>query len=238
MNQAAYRNHQHYIAEGWSREPKETFKALEAILRRKGRLSNLNVLDVGCATGELLGFLASRMERSHFTGVDVTEDLLGEGRRLAPFAEFRNASALDLPADFTGQFDLVCAIGCMSIFDEREVERFWDNLLRVGKRDGLVVALSPLNEHGVDVVIRHRKRLDDQLGNWETGWNVFSTATVQELIAARGATLELEPFELPFDIARKADPVRTWTISTDSQARQLTNGLKLLIDHYFMIVEP
>ena len=238
MSQAAYRNHEHYIAEGWSREPKETFKALASILARKRKLSDLDVLDVGCATGELLGFLAARMERSRFTGVDVSEDLLVEGRKLAPFAEFRNASALDLPADFAGKFDLVCAMGCMSIFDEREVERFWDNLLRVTKPGGLVIVLSPLNEHGVDVVIRHRKRLDSQLRDWETGWNVFSTATIQELMTARGARLELERFELPFDIAPKTDPVRTWTMTIGDRPRQLTNGLKLLIDHYFMIVQP
>jgi SAM-dependent methyltransferase len=238
MSQPAYRNHEHYIAEGWSREPKETFKALASILARRGRLTDVDVLDVGCATGELLGFLAGRMERCRFTGVDVSEDLLVAGRKLAPFAEFRLASALALPADFTGKFDVVCAMGCMSIFDEREVEAFWDNLLRAAKPGGLVIVLSPLNEHGVDAVIRHRKRMDGRLRDWETGWNVFSTATVQELLAARNAKLELERFDLPFDLAPKPDPVRTWTIATDGRPRQLTNGLKLLIDHYFMIVQP
>lgn len=237
MAPAAYRNHQHYISEGWSGEPKETFKSLASIIGRKRGLSDLKILDVGCATGELIGFLASRTSECHFTGIDVSDDLLNEARRLAPFAEFVHASALDLPASFAATFDIVCAIGCMSIFDENEIGAFWDGLLRSAKPGGLIIVLSPLNEHGVDALVRHRKRVDGRLGEWEAGWNIYSTATVQELIAARGTTLELERFEIPFDLPQKPDPIRTWTMATQTRPRQLTNGIKLLVDHYFMVVE-
>ena len=237
MTSAVYRNHQHYISDGWSAAPKETFKALLSILERKRALSALNILDVGCATGELIGYLAAHTSGSRFSGVDVAEELLREARRLAPFADFRTASALDLPADFAAKFDIVCAMGCMSIFDETEIGGFWDNLLRVVRPGGLIVVLSPLNEHGIDAVIRHRKRVADRPGEWETGWNIFSIATVQELVSARGGRLELEPFQIPFDLPTRPDPIRTWTMSTQAKPRQLTNGLKLLIDHYFMIVE-
>lgn len=231
---AKYRNHGHYIKEGWSREPKESFKAAWNIISSSVDKDVAKVLDVGCATGEFIGFLSKCIPDARFVGVDVTEDLLDEGRRLLPQAEFVNASALALPSELK-DFDIVCAIGCMSIFDETQIEAFWDNLLGAVRPGGLVLVLSPLNEFGVDAMIRHRKRPDGVAGDWESGWNIFSQETIREILQARGVELVLERFELPIDLPPSADPIRTWTMATANRERQLTNGLKLLVDHYFMV---
>lgn len=236
MTNAEYRNHAHYIAEGWSAEPKESFKELLGIVRTEAPKAS-TVLDVGCATGELLGFLSSQLPSAKCSGVDVTDDLLIAARRNLPAAEFVNASALDLPQRFTGTFDLTCAIGCMSIFDETQIETFWSNLFRVTGPGGLIVVLSPLNEFGIDAMIRHRKRPNGKAADWETGWNVFSRETIGEIVEANGSSLQLRRFQLPIDLKPKGDPIRTWTIKTENRDRQLTNGLKLLVDHYFMIAK-
>lgn len=234
--EAAYRNHGHYLAEGWSRQPKEMFKALAAILAREGGIGGASVLDVGCATGELIAFLRGAAGAGACVGVDVSADLLVEARRLVPEAEFLAASALDLPALFKGRFGLVTAIGCMSIFDETEIGRFWDNMLAAAAPGGLVVALSPLNEFGVDAMIRHRKRIDGVPGRWETGWNIFARETIAELLAERGRAVAFERFQIGIDLPPRPDPIRTWTVPRPDGSRQLTNGLKLLVDHHFMIV--
>jgi SAM-dependent methyltransferase len=238
MSDGIYRNQQHYIVEGWSAQPKESFKALKAIISERKGLQGLRILDVGCATGELLGYLSSQIADSRFVGVDVAPELIETAARLLRRGEFRLASALDLPADFAGAFDVVCAMGCMSIFDETMIDGFWENLLKAARPGGLVVVLSPLNEFGVDAMIRHRKRRDGAAGPWETGWNIFSQDTIKEIVARHGAALELRRFEIPFELAPREDPVRTWTVRTEHRERQLTNGLKLLIDHYFMIARP
>lgn len=235
MTDVAYRNHRHYISEGWSAEPKEMFKRLVEILGEEWLSASRDVLDIGCATGELLGFLRRMVPGGRFVGVDVSEDLLGAGRRLLPEAEFVKASALDLPSPLAGAFDLVTAFGCMSIFDETELERFWDQSLTAARSGGRVVVLSPLNEFGCDMVIRHRKRLGEKVGLWERGWNIFAVETIADILAARGVELSLQRFNITIDLAPRSDPVRTWTIATKDRQRQLTNGLKLLIDHYFII---
>lgn len=234
MTEPAYRNHKHYISEGWSREPKETFKALISLLKREGVERLPSILDVGCATGELLGYLTSVWSEGRRVGVDVTEDLLQEGRRLLPRVEFMKASALALPQTLHAQFDLVTSIGCMSIFDEVEIERYWDNLLSATRPGGLFIVLSPLNEFGVDAIIHHRKRGETGPGAWEKGWNIFSQKTIDEILKGRGIQARFERFEIPFDLRPRADPIRTWTMRTEQRERQLTNGLKLLIDHYFI----
>lgn len=234
---AIYANHGHYVAEGWSAEPKETFKALDALIaKRKGR-TGLKILDVGCATGELIGYLSTQFENGQFVGVDVAKELIETGRTLLPQATFALASALELPVSFDKAFDVVTAIGCMSIFDESEIDCFWDNLFRVCKPGGLIVVLSPLNEYGVDTMIRHRKRLDTSPGQWEAGWNIFSQETIREMVESRDGELQFDHFHIPFDLPQREDPVRTWTLKTEHRDRQLTNGLKLLIDHYFTIVQ-
>lgn len=236
MTDAVYRNYGHYISEGWSREPKETFKWLADIIEAEFSIGRSAVLDVGCATGELLGFLSSRKLFERYVGVDVTTDLLDPARAALPQAEFVQASALDLPAEFDGRFDLVAAMGCMSIFDESQIDRFWANLFRVVKTPGLIVVLAPLNEFDVDVMIRHRKYDADGPRAWETGWNIHSERGIRAIVERHGAVLETRRFQIPFDLPRREDLARTWTMRTEHRERQTTNGLKLLIDHYFMIV--
>lgn len=232
-----YRNFGHYIAEGWKAEPKESFKALADYLRPHVPEQKGELLDVGCATGELLGFLASRFPGLSVTGVDIFDELLQSARRLLPEGEFTNASALDLPVTFREHFDVVTAIGVMSIFDEEQLARFWESLLSVTKPGGFVAVLSPLNEYGVDVLVRHRKRKDGQVLPWETGWNVFSHETIAETLRAQGQEISFERFVFTPVLHPKEDPVRTWTLPTANNPHQLTNGLKLLVDHYFMLVK-
>lgn len=234
---AAYQNHQHYLREGWSSQPKESFRRLGEMLAGEAPRPLERLLDVGCATGELIGYLQQRFEGLACTGVDVFAELLEEARRRLPQHAFVRGSVLELPGALRGQFDVVTAMGCMSIFDEAELGAFWDNLLGAARPGGLVVVLAPLNEYGCDTLVRHRKRVEGRRGAWETGWNVYSFETVSELLAARGLEVEFRRFAPRLLLPRRADPVRTWTLPTADNAHQLTNGLKLLVDHYFMLVK-
>lgn len=237
MSEASYRNFGHYIRDGWAKEPKQTFKALAAHIAEGGAgQPSGRLLDVGCATGELIGYLAGQFPTLRYTGVDVFEELLQGGRGNLPGVEFVRASALDLPAALHGTFDFVTAMGVASVFDETQIEAFWRNLLSAAKPRGMVIVLSPLNEFGVDTMVRHRKRAAGRPLQWETGWNVFAIETIREIVQSLGGTLRTERFRYDGRLAPREDPVRTWTLPTEKDAQQLTNGLKLLVDHYFMIV--
>jgi SAM-dependent methyltransferase len=235
MTDARYRNFDHYIREGWSAAPKQTFLALAEQLQRECGEPAGELLDIGCATGELMGFIGARFPKLRCTGVDVFDALLEQGRRNLPEATFVNASALALPDAFARRFDIVTAIGVASVFDETEIESFWRNLVAVTKPGGTIAVLSPLNEFGVDTMIRHRKRRDGEALPWETGWNVFAIETIAGIAERLGVTLRLERFRFRGRLEAKPDPVRTWTLATEADPEQLTNGMKLLVDHYFMI---
>ena len=233
-----YRNYDHYIREGWLSQPKESAKRLAELMLNHHPRPAGKALDIGCATGELMAYLGARFPELSFTGADVFDELLETGRRLLPSAEFVNASVLAPPASFKDRFDVVTAIGVMSIFDEDQLTLFWKNLLDSTKVGGWLAVLSPLNEYGIDAIIRHRKRRDGQLLPWESGWNVFSIETIREVLRSLGqheVTFDrfvFEPVLLP-----KPDPIRTWTLPTRDHPHQLTNGLKLLVDHYFITLQ-
>ena len=237
MKKPTYQNHEWYIRAGWSDQPKERFKACLDIIQKQNVSPNCRILDVGCATGEFLGYLRRSIPGAWLVGVDYAEDLLTVARQMLPDVEFRFASALELPDEYNESFDVVTSIGCISIFDEQEVALYWKNLVGACKPGGTVVVLGPLNEHGVDVMTRHRKRMPGREPKWETGWNIHSIDTVREVVSDLGYEVTIMPFRIPFSIARDEDPVRTWTERFGSNDFQLTNGLKLLIDHYFVIVE-
>ena len=56
-------------------------------------------------------------------------------------------------------------------------------------------------------------------------------------IKGLGYDVEIERFKLPIVIERKDDPIRTWTHPTNSDPLQLINGLQLLINHFFIVVD-
>jgi SAM-dependent methyltransferase len=233
---APYANHRHYIREGWAREPKASFRRLAEMLAVESVDGFGRLLDVGCATGELVGYLRSQFPQVRFTGVDLFPELLKAAAEALPDETFRQGSVLDLPADLRGSFDVATAMGCMSIFDENDLEKFWDNLLGAVRPGGRVVVLAPLNEFGCDTIVRHRKRIEGgPAGGWESGWNMYSFETITELLACRGKTCTFERFSPDLELTRRPDPVRTWTLETPD-GRHFTNGLKLIVDHYFISV--
>jgi SAM-dependent methyltransferase len=236
MKKAEYANYEHYIKEGWSPQPKESFKALARIVEANAPRRLESYLDVGCATGELIGFMTSQFPQLRATGWDVFDPLLDTARRLLPDSQFArvDATQMDRPES---KYDLVTAIGVMSIFDEEALTRFWTNHSGCLSEEGLLVVLSPLNEHGCDVLVQHRKRKDGKPGAWEKGWNVYSFETIREITQPLGLTVDFVPFNIGIDLKPAADPVRTYTMQTEKNPRQLVNGLKLMINHYYMIAK-
>ena len=235
-NEARYKNYYHYIQEEWSSQPKQSFLRLLHMVEQDKLPNNSHCLDIGCATGELIHFLSNHYSNFHFTGVDIFDALLDKAKNVLPKHTFLNQSVLNFPLEMTEKFDLITAVGVMSIFDEKELVTFWENILSAAKPGGKIYIFSPLNEYGVDLITIHRKRINARVGSWEKGWNIYSLETMHDILSSYSCAFAFEKFEVTLDLPRREDPVRTWTMTTASRSRQLTNGFKLLIDHYFIKV--
>jgi SAM-dependent methyltransferase len=98
----------------------------EAIPDRDARL-----LDVGCGLGDYADFLAERRPRIVYSGVDLTEKMVAEARRLHPNLDLKVADILD--PSFNEHFDVVTAIGIFYLLGgdafstaRRLVRRMWE----------------------------------------------------------------------------------------------------------------
>lgn len=233
---ARYRNHAHYVQEGWHEQPKQYFREVIDRILRAELPASLSLLDLGCATGDFLALVGQAFPGARLVGADVTEDLLAPARADLPRVEFVTASALDLPDELSASFDVVTALGLVGIFDPTEIDHFFAGALRCLRPGGRLYVFSPFNEHGVDILVRHRKRVAGEVGRWELGWNVYAFETVSEVLDQHGAVHAFHPFRLHMPLAPKEDPVRTWTTSVEGDPRRLRNGLKLLVDLYLLEV--
>ena len=66
-----------YLNSNRYNKPKEYFKLLHKILKKKVKKSKkYELLDVGCANGELLFYLDKQFSNVNFTGVDIRKDLI------------------------------------------------------------------------------------------------------------------------------------------------------------------
>jgi len=228
---ADYKNFNTYITEDHHANVKESFKKLTELISEQ---NNKEVLDVGCATGALLGYLMSCNPDWRCTGIDVSEELLDIARERVPGATWVQGSATDMSSKLKNQYDLVTCFGVLGIFDEYDAIQMFDELIKCTKTGGEVIVFSQFNEMNADTQITHRKYDEngDDLG-WEKGWNNYSMKTVKKWLTGKVKKIEFFDFSLPIDLEPKSDLVRSWTVQVN-QERRLTNGLKLLIDLKFL----
>jgi len=232
-----YKNYNHYIQKKWSKDPKESFKKLASLIESSDFKEESSVLDIGCATGELINFLKERFKNFRFTGLDVEYELIKEAKRLLPDVKFVKSSVLNLKEHINESFDIVLALGVLGIIDIDESSAFFDNLFHCTKKKGKIYIFSHFNTYDVDVITRHRKYSDGKVGDWEKGWNIYSIETISNLLNNRCQAFKFHEFRLPFLMAPIDDPVRTWTVKTENNPYQLTNGLKLMVDLSFLEIE-
>ena len=218
-----------YLQDDRYHKPKESFKLLaKRIMALPASGTPLDILDVGCATGELLFHLAYALGPNHkYSGVDVSSAMLTAAKTMVPAADF---SELDISVD-TGNlgpaYDVVICYGVLGIFDDVTVPL--RNLLKLCKPGGVVMAFSDLNDSNIDLISRYR-RVGEANAPWETGWNIFSKKTIESIVlnAAPKCRINYIDFEMPFDIPMNNDPMRNWTVKIDGR-RLCTNGAGLIM---------
>jgi len=217
-----------YLAESRYETPKAVHQAVVDLAEKSGALApGALVVDIGCANGEFLYYLARRIPGPVYRGYDVVPELVEKARRSAPGITFSIGTVLDATLLEPQSGDVLFLLGTHSIFDDL----VWlDHLVRWTRRGGRIYVEGLFNPHPIDVWVKYR-RADDTNDHREPGWNIVSRETVGRRLAALGATSHsFVPFEMPLDLpARPDDPVRSWTARLDGR-RVLVNGLSLIVN--------
>jgi SAM-dependent methyltransferase len=220
-----------YLKEQRYDEPKEIFKFIgQKIKLRISSIGNdVRLLDVGCATGELIYYFKTLFKNVHFAGLDVSPKLIEAARNKVPDVEFYCKSIFDSSFFAEKKWHFVICCGVLSIFDD--IKPALKNLLSCTLPKGSVYIAGAFNEDPVDVIMRYRLATEIN-SEWQTGWNIFSTETYERILKDFDLDIDWEwyDFKMPFAIPKRSDPMRTWTIRTESNPYQLVNGASQLIN--------
>lgn len=182
------------------------------------------LLDIGCAGGAFIDYALRRFPQASATGVDFDPRLVEEARRQVPAACFEVGDANALPALKAESFDVVTMTGTHSIFDDFRPSM--GECIRLGRPAARVVVTGIFNDFPVDALIHWRYAAAPDAG-WHPGYNLFSKQSVGAFLDshARVASHRFEPFEIPFDIAPREDPIRSWTEMQSDGRRTFRNGI-------------
>lgn len=220
-----------YLNENRYDTPKEYFKVLGKILSKANYPQGSKLLDVGCASGELLYYLKRVLpEFKELAGMDISRDLIKKAIRYVSGAKFFVSSINNSKFFRKHQYDAVICCGVISIFDN--FSRPLGNLLSCVREGGMVLVFGIFNDDPVDVIIRYRV-VNQPQRVWKAGLNVFSRHSIDRLLTNSRYQLKWEwlPFRMPFAIEKNQQtPIRAWTIKTEYDPYQQVAGTSQLLN--------
>ncbi|MHB8625430.1 MAG: methyltransferase domain-containing protein [Aggregatilineales bacterium] len=202
----------------WNPTVYEKFKAqraapFEDLLVMIEPRAGLNVIDLGCGTGELTRRLADALPGSTVLGVDNSPEMLA---RTAEFVrpglhfEIGNLEAVD------GQYDLVFSHAAIHWLDNHET--LIPHLLSMVQPGGQLAVQLPSNHgHRTHVLIREiaaEAPFKTALGGWSRQSSVLAADQYAELLYTNGGR-NLNVFEKVYPhVLENADALADWTSGT------------------------
>ena len=226
-----------YVRKRYER-PKEAFKQIGTLLHlsdKTNKSARKSVLDIGCATGELLYYLRTINLNIILCGIEYSKKLVERSRSfLARQAIKVSVGDAERISCKNSQFDFVISSGVTSIFDDFRPS--FEEMIRVAKSSGVCLNLMMLNELPIDVIIKY---VHPKTGELESGWNKFSMHSIDNFLQEHPQVKKhtFVKHTMPFDIPRTKDLMRSWTVKDKNGKRILWNGLNMEISIYHVLFE-
>lgn len=215
---------------------KESFKLIVSHLPKfTVQSSSVNLkpslLDVGCSNGSLLKTINNlRPNEFDLNGTDIVDDLLTFAKKQVPSAKFFKEDISKKSFEHNEKYDVIILSGVLSIFDE--LETCFENLIKLKKEDGILLIFSSCNPQEFDVITKIKKVGSSQ---WESGFNRFSVNSIVNTLNKLDQSSEVIPFEIPIDLPKQNDPLRSYTTFVDGK-RILRNGLEMFCTQFLFKV--
>ena len=217
-----------YVRKNLNYEPKEYFKKLLKLFKNEN-FSNL--LDIGCANGELLNYLSEHIKNSSFHGVDISKKLIENAKEISSNKVIFSIKDISKKNCKIGKFDRITCAGVLSIFDD--LDSIFKNIFLNLNKDGNVFIFGYFNAFPYDVIIMNEDVINKK-NILQSGQNVHSLYTIKSICKKNKKNIKTHKFKMPFELKRnKSDPIRTWTKDIDGK-RSFTNALGLILNGYWI----
>ena len=210
------------------------FIAERIIKAAKPGRSITRLLDIGCGTGEFIYYMRSLLPGSEFTGIDLSARVLKRAAAKMPDVDFVVADMVKLPKSIKDKrYDFIVMCGVIGFFDD--AVGVLKGALPLLKKKGKIFVLGPFNRYPVDVIMKYKLSGDNRV---KSGWNIISKETCYRAFRGiKGLKVRFDDFYMPLKLAKKkASPMRSWTMVTEDNHYQLTNGACQLINLSLMII--
>ena len=216
-----------HLKHGKRFKAKELFKDISRIIQTHfgDKTNRLNILDVGCASGELLYYLKRHFETSgKLCGFDIEKQLVKSAKERFGDSSIRffvaDARTFTVPATF----DVITMTSVLSYFDDPyPVLR---TVLRHLNEGGILIISGIFNPWNIDVRLNY-KLPDEKRWNRGNVINQCSKKSISEFLMKAGYSYAFSTQVMPFPLApTKKNPIRSWTVSLDGR-RYMMNGLQL-----------
>jgi len=209
--------------------PKDYFRlVLDEIAARQGEPASL--LDVGCANGAFLHHAHARFPGCQLSGLEPVETLAANAARNVASADVYCGTLTDETK--TQPAGVVTLLGVMGIFSEPD--SVLQRLLAHTTENGAAYIFSPFNEEPVDVVLNYRRAPD---GEWESGHNLFSMATMEACATDAGVRASWVNFSMSQQIVKSDDPMRSWTEPFRGNPHHLFYGTNMFSTMKLLVLE-
>ena len=223
-NETYKKNNPIYLGEKEYSEPKEYFKIVVNQIQSKFKNKPISLIDVGCAAGGFIFYAKNKLNLHKCVGFDISDAHLKQAKEHMPEVDFIVGSLKNPFINKSKEFDVCTCLGTISIFDE--IDDIIFNLISLIKPGGAIYIYDLINDYPVDVLMRYRIVNDNDFSKWKAGFNIRSLTTYKRLIKEIDKKIELSwvDFEMPFQIPKTSDPLRSWTIKTENKKNQIVVG--------------
>ncbi|HZU13962.1 MAG TPA: methyltransferase domain-containing protein [Chloroflexota bacterium] len=174
---------------------------------------DLDVIDLGCGTGELTARLARALPRSHVVGLDSSPQMLQRAQAVEhPHLHFRQG---DL-ADLTGTWDLIVSNAAIQWVDDHRA--LLPRLFGALRPNGQIAVQIPSNyghiSHRLILDVASQEPFQTALCGWVTHRSVLTIEEYAGIFYDLGAA-EITVFEKVYPhVLPDADAVADWTRGT------------------------
>jgi len=219
-----------YLHENRYKKPKEAHLFLTNLLKKEKISSKTNLLDVGCAAGELIYNIKKHFPEIKITGIDELQSLLNKARRNTPEDIIYKKKNIYKKNAKLGKYDIIIASGIMGIFDNPEI--VFNNLYKNLKTGGKIYIFSSFNPYPFNVYIKYddfkkKKKI------LRSGYNFFSLDFVKNFFNKKNMNVKIFPFKIKKKLRKRKNLIRKWTMDV-GKSRIMTNGLCVICNQYWL----
>ena len=202
-----------YLKSNRYNKPKECFKLLKNILKKRlKKNSTYDLLDIGCANGELLFYLNKKFKNINFHGADVRTDLINLAKKKLPSTIVLEKLDYNKKQIIKKKYDIIICSGVISIFDNLDI--VMNNIKQSSAKDTFLYFFGSFNTYDFDTRVAY-KDLNSKIKNFQSGWNLWSIKTIQSYFKKK---IIKYPFEIKKNVKRnKNDFMRSWTVRVNNK---------------------